>query len=150
MKSSPAANAQGAPLRRTGAPLERREHCAHHAQHEGGGEKRRDRFAQQDHGDGEVSALERHQRRDQPEVADVEAAQQAEQRAEVQDAGERRQPGAGPLALVRQTAQDEGDRQDDEGAGRQHPDHLRERPRLARDTLREHVAGRVGEGREQA
>ena len=86
-----------------------------------------------------VGALERHQRRDEPEVADVEAAQQAEQRAEVQDAGERRQPGAGPLALVRQAAQDDGDRQDDEDAGRSTQTHLRS-ARVSRVTRCENMS----------
>ena len=106
--------------------------------------------AEEDHDDGHVGALQRRERRDQTEVADLQAVQQAEEGAEVEGAGERSQAGAAPFAGVRKPVHQQGDGQDDDRAGHEHPDHLRERARLARDALREHVAARVGEGRQKA
>ena len=57
---------------------------------------------EQDHDDGHVCALQRRERRDEAEVADLEAVQQAEEGAEVEDAGERSQPGARHSPPLRQ------------------------------------------------
>ena len=97
-KRRPAASAQGAPRVDLARPSIEVSTAPTDAQRQRDAEQRGDRLAEQDHGDGDVRALQRRQRRDQPEVADVEAAQQAEEGAEVEDAGERSQPGAGPLA----------------------------------------------------
>ena len=140
---------QSAP-RGLGATLERREYRAAGTEDERYADRRRDRHAEDDHHHGHVGTLQRGERRDEAEVADPQSVQQAEEGAEVEGAGERSQPGAVPLAGVRRPVDKQRDGKHDERAGREHPDHLRERTRLARHALREQVAAGVGEGRQQA
>ena len=87
---------------------------------------------------------------DETEVAYLQTSEQAEEGEEIDGAGKRSQSGAMPLTCGREAPQHERDRQHEDDACPEHPDHLRERPRLARDTLREHVAGRVRERRQKA
>ena len=100
--------------------------------------------------DRDVRPLQRDQRRDEAEVPHVQPAQQAEEGEEVQGAGERRQPGTLPLAARRSpsTRSATGRMTTTPVASTQK--HLRQRSRLPRHPLREHVAGRVRERGQQA